>query len=227
MTPTGAVLVMAKAPRLGTGKTRLAPVLGAQRRVLLQEELIRHTTALATGCERTYLACSPAEELAAVRGLVPFGVEIFGQRGQDLGQRLAAAVEEVFARRAGPLIVVGTDAPTLTRGHLRQAFALLDADVEVVLGPAVDGGYYLIGMRRPHSRLFGLEADRWGGPEVLAATLAIVERDGLRVEMLPRLRDLDTPADAVALLADPLLPAEIAAVLQPDDFPTATQGRPR
>jgi rSAM/selenodomain-associated transferase 1 len=210
-----AVLVMAKAPLPGTVKTRLHPLLGPERCAELQSRLIRHTTELTTGrCLRTYVAYAPADAYRAMSELVPRGVHLLPQRGADLGQRLTDAVGAVFGRGAGPLVVLGTDAPTLTGRHLAAGFTALDGGSDVVLGPALDGGYYLIGMRRPYTRLFGLPPGLWSGDQVLSSTLALAEQEGLTTRLLPALRDLDTPADAAALLDDPRVPACIAAALR-------------
>lgn len=111
-------------------------------------------------------------------------------------------------------MVLGTDAPTLTGDHLTAAFAALEGGSDVVLGPAFDGGYYLIGMRAPHTGLFGIDPALWSTEKVLTATLALAERKRLSTQLLSPLRDLDTPDDAAALLDDPRLPADIAALLR-------------
>jgi rSAM/selenodomain-associated transferase 1 len=214
--PAPAVVVMAKAPRPGMVKTRLHSLLGPAGCAALQEALIGHTTELTTRRGlRTYLAFDPPDQRCCLRRLVPPGVRLLPQRGSHLGQRLAAAVQDVHAQCPGPLVVLGTDAPTLTAGLLVDAFTALKKGYDAVVGPALDGGYYLIGMRRPHTRLFALDADLWSGENVLAATLALAERERLKVHLLPPLRDLDTPEDAAVFLQDPSLPPRIAALLQP------------
>ncbi|WP_181009322.1 TIGR04282 family arsenosugar biosynthesis glycosyltransferase [Streptomyces sp. SM11] len=216
---TPAILIMAKAPRPGTVKTRLHPLLGPLRCAELQAGLIRHTMELTTvHTPRTYLAYAPADGGDAIGTTTPAGVRLRLQRGEDLGQRLAAAVADAFADGAGPLLVIGTDAPTLTGDHLTAAFTALESH-DVVLGPALDGGYYLIGLRAPHTSLFALDADVWSTDRVLTATRCVARREGLSVELLCPLRDLDTPEDATALLADPALPAPIAALIQPVEAP--------
>ncbi|MEU3199374.1 TIGR04282 family arsenosugar biosynthesis glycosyltransferase [Streptomyces sp. NPDC006996] len=216
---TPAILVMAKAPRPGTVKTRLHPLLGPLRCAELQAGLIRHTMELTTvHTPWTYLACAPADGGDTIGTAVPAGVRLLLQRGEDLGRRLAAAVTDAFVDGAGPLLVIGTDAPTLTGDHLAAAFAALE-NHDVVLGPALDGGYYLIGLRAPHTSLFGLGSDVWSTDRVLTATLGVARREGLSVGLLCPLRDLDTPEDAAALLVDPALPAPIAALIQPVEAP--------
>ncbi|MEU9069853.1 TIGR04282 family arsenosugar biosynthesis glycosyltransferase [Streptomyces sp. NPDC048109] len=210
---------MAKPPRPGTVKTRLHPLLSPPRCAQLQAELIRHTMAVITAhTPHTYLAYAPDDGEDATSTAVPAGVRLLVQRGEDLGQRLSAAVTDAFADAAGPLLVVGTDAPTLTDDHLSAAFTALEHH-DVALGPALDGGYYLIGLRAPHTSLFALDPDVWSTHRVLAATCAVADGEGLSTGMLRPLRDLDTPEDAAALLADPALPMPIAALLQPVEAP--------
>lgn len=216
---THAILVMAKAPVPGTVKTRLHPLLSPHRCGQLQAELIRHTMGLATAhTSRTYLAYSPGDGENHISAAVPEGVRLLLQRGADLGQRLAAAVTDAFTAGAGPLLVIGTDAPTLTGDHLTAAFTALE-NQDVALGPALDGGYYLIGLREPHTSLFALDPDLWSTDHVLAATRTLARTEGLSIGLLPPLRDLDTPEDAAALLLDPALPVPIAALLQPVETP--------
>lgn len=211
-----ALLVMAKAPDPGRVKTRLHPLLGPYGCAHLQAELIRHTTsqALAHGLE-VFVAFDPPDAETPMRGLVGDQVRLLAQTGGDLGRRMHHAVTEILHHRPGPLLVVGTDAPTLTPDLLDQARSALDRSADIVLGPALDGGYYLIGIIRPQPVLFGIDPALWGGDQVLAATLTAARREGLTVRLLPRLRDLDTLDDAAALKADPLLPPGIARLLTP------------
>ncbi|MBQ1095349.1 TIGR04282 family arsenosugar biosynthesis glycosyltransferase [Streptomyces sp. b94] len=210
---------MAKTPRPGTVKTCLHPLLGPQRCAEPQAELIRHTLAVSTArTPRTYLAYATDDGEDAIGTAVPAGVRLLSQRGEDLGARLAAAVTDAFADGAGPLLVIGTDAPTLTEDHLSAAFTALQRH-DVTLGPALDGGYYLLGVRAPHTTLFALDPDVWSTDRVLAATRALAAGEGLSLRLLRPLRDLDTPEDAAALLTDPALPTPIAALLQPEERP--------
>lgn len=213
--PAATVVVMAKAPTPGAVKTRLQPLLGAAGCARLQVVLIQQVVAVARALApgQTWVAVDPPAGMEAVAALAP-GAGVLCQARGDLGQRMAAAAKEVHARGPGPVLVVGTDIPTLSPEILTTAAAMLDADHDVVFGPAVDGGYYLVGMTRPRPELFALPPELWGGPGVLAASLDAAARTRLRVGMLPELSDLDTPADAAALLADPASPRDIAALLE-------------
>ena len=210
-----AVLVMAKVPRAGRVKTRLAPMLGHDRCASLQAALVTLVATIATSVApgATFLAFDPPDAREELAGLLPAGVALVPQRGSHLGERLAGAVADVFAAHRGPIVVVGTDIPLLKARHLHDAFAALAGGADVVLGPAYDGGYYLAGMNRPVPSLFDITPELWGGPDVLAATVARAEADGLRCHLLEELRDLDTPEDAVALAAEPSLPSELRPLL--------------
>ncbi|MGH8994594.1 MAG: TIGR04282 family arsenosugar biosynthesis glycosyltransferase [Acidimicrobiales bacterium] len=215
MTAERAVLVMAKAPRPGLVKTRLAPMLGDDRCASLQAVLVARTvrTAVALAPAATFVAFDPPDARGELAGLVPPGVELLVQRGQHLGERLAAAVDDVHSAHPAALVVVGTDIPMLEARHLRAAFEALEDGDDVVLGPAYDGGYYLAGMSRPEPSLFNIAPELWGGPNVLAATMAQVSLAGLHGGLLEVLRDLDTPEDALALAAEATLPSELRTLI--------------
>jgi len=217
MTPTeAAILIMAKAPHAGSVKTRLQPLLGPQGCARLQAALIRRTVRLAqlVAPARTYLALDPLTAKAELIGLIPTSIAVLAQSGPDLGSRMSAAAADVFRRHHGPLLLIGTDAPTLTAPCQKQAGELLVAGQDAVFGAAVDGGYYLVGMARPMPELFTIDPALWGGSEVLLASLAAARETGLRVGLLPALRDLDTPQDAADFLTEGALPEEIAALLR-------------
>lgn len=207
-------LVMAKAPRAGAVKTRLEPVLGAAGCAALQGAMIgvaaRWAADVAPGA--AYLAYGPdgAAE-AELAPYVPPGVELFADGAGDLGDRLAFATESVLRERPGPLLVVGTDMPLLSSVHALDAEQAL-ANADVCFGPALDGGYWIVGLSRPHPEIFAL-GEAWGGPEVLDRSLASAAAAGLATSLIGRERDLDDESDARALLAEPALPAPIAELL--------------
>jgi rSAM/selenodomain-associated transferase 1 len=203
---------MARAPEPGRCKTRLEPLLGPDGCARLQAVLLRRAAAWAADVADGAFVAYDGDR-AAVAACVPEGVRLLPQRGEDFGERLRNAVADAFA--GAPLLVVGTDLPRLGAEHAVAAFADLAAGADVTLGPAADGGYYLIGLAAPRPELFALPAEAWGGPTVLPRTLAAAHELGLEVGMLRMERDLDTPRDARALLADPLTPAEVAAALRP------------
>ena len=118
----------------------------------------------------------------------------------------------MFRERSEPLLVVGTDMPVLTRAHAREAEAVLRGGADVAFGPALDGGYWIVGLARPAPDVFELGGE-WGGAAVLERSLERCEAAGLRVEMLGMQRDLDDAADARALAGHPRLPPAVAEIL--------------
>jgi rSAM/selenodomain-associated transferase 1 len=186
-----AVAIMAKAPIPGMAKTRLIPTIGAHAAAVLQERLTERT--VATACVAALgpvtLWCAPDPSHRTFRDLVAHhAIMLKRQPAGDLGERMLAAI----AASPRPTLVVGTDCPALTPEHLRAAAAAL-ADAEVVLIPAEDGGYVLIGARAAHAQLF--TAIAWGGATVLAETRARIAALGLAAVELAPLWDIDTERD--------------------------------
>ncbi|MDE3203571.1 MAG: TIGR04282 family arsenosugar biosynthesis glycosyltransferase [Acidobacteriota bacterium] len=211
MTLEPSVLVMVKAPRAGRVKTRLDPLLGPQGCAWLAAALLTHTVsvAIASGFEVT-VAYDPPDAREEVATLVPSGVGMVAQSGGDLGHRMATAAAGPLDR-GRPAVLIGTDAPTLRAETLWEAAERLDR-ADVVIGPAADGGYYLVGLARAVPEVFRL-GPIWGGPSVLVESLHAAAKAGASVSLLDMRRDLDTPEDAAALLADPDLPPAVRHVL--------------
>jgi len=129
---------------------------------------------------------------------VPSHVAARDQDGPDLGHRLRSAFEDLLAGPTDRAVVIGADCPDLNPGRIGEAFDALESH-DVVLGPTLDGGYYLLGLRRRAPALF--DGVSWGTERVLEQTLVRAERCGLEVSLLGPLSDLDTPADLVAYVA--------------------------
>ena len=186
---------MAKAPRPGLVKTRLETTLGADGCARLQAALLRNVAAIAVEAvgDAVFVAYAPGPARDEVAALVPSWVGLLPQRGDGLGERLAAATGDVFRRHGGPLAVVGTDVPVLDAERIREAFTALAGGSDVCLGPARDGGYYLIAMRQMYPEL--LQGIPWGTEAVFEMTYDAARRLGLRVRLLPRLSDVDRPED--------------------------------
>ncbi len=215
MKTSPAIVIMAKAPRPGSVKTRLASMLGAVRCSELQEQLIRQAVSLATLVAPTYVSFDPIDADGEMRQLVADEVAMFVQHGMNIGERMANAVEEVFALNNGPVLVIGTDVPTLKEHHLRAAFAALDFGHDVVFGPAYDGGYYLAGLSKPIRGLFDIDPTLWSGPGALEASIEAARHLCLSIATVQKLRDLDTSDDAAAMLAEGNLSLELREILDP------------
>lgn len=143
------------------------------------------------------LAVSGLGPRASRRWARRLGADRVGLQGEGrLGLRLQRQVGRARRQGASRVVLIGSDLPELAAPDLEAAFAAL-AQADVVLGPAADGGYWLIGLAGDWPRLFagGQAAIAWGGEHVLAQTLAVAERLGLVVALLPRRHDLDRPED--------------------------------
>jgi rSAM/selenodomain-associated transferase 1 len=188
-------------------KTRLCPPLTPDEAATL------HGTFVLDTLERTkaaiakwrlpidrYVACAPSASLVFFKVLEErHGVRLIDQVGEDLGQRMHRAFSDLFARGFQRVFIVGTDVPTLPLSEYQQAVSLLDSH-DVVLGPAVDGGYYFIGLKRPVPELFtGIQ---WSTAEVLATTKQKAAALNLTVGLLTEWRDVDVAEDLQALIQD-------------------------
>lgn len=193
-----AVVVVAKTPRPGRVKTRLCPPLSPENAAELCHAFLRDTVERVGRLEgvQVVIAYTPASERGFFEALCP-GAVLVPQADGDLGRRLAAIFATLCARGFRGVVAVGTDTPTLPLAFVGEAFARLDQGADVVLGPAEDGGYYLIGLRTLQPALF--DGIAWSTERVFADTVHRAEREGLCVATLPRWRDVDTFADLAHL----------------------------
>jgi rSAM/selenodomain-associated transferase 1 len=196
-----ALVIMAKQPAVGRTKTRLCPPLAPVEAVALYEALLRDTIMLATSLVgvRLAIAVTPPEAIDAFRRISPPGTLLLPIAGKDIGDCLNQALGRLLTTGYAPAIAMNSDGPTLPADYLRQAVAHLN-DVDVVLGPSEDGGYYLIGLSQPQPELF-VDVE-WSSERVTAQTLARADAMGLRVAVLPPWYDVDTVHDLGRLQAD-------------------------
>jgi rSAM/selenodomain-associated transferase 1 len=192
MTEPVAIAVLAKAPVAGFTKTRLIPVLGAEGAARLQHMLITRAiaTAGAAAIGPVTLWATPDQRHPAFQALAGRpDLALARQHDGDLGARMLAAI----VAAGGPALVIGTDCPALTAEHLRTAADILHQGTDVIVVPAEDGGYALIGMRAPQEVLF---TDMpWSKPEVMRETRRRLHTLGLTWQEPVTLWDVDRPAD--------------------------------
>jgi len=198
-----ALVVMARVPSDTGGKSRLTRDLGgdhvALRRALLQDTL---DAARSVADSDVFIAVEPADAIAEMRDLVGDGARLFPQHGNTLGDRMRNAFGRVFAAGYSAVVMIGSDLPSLPTSHLAQAFQLVrDRPDAVVIGPASDGGYYLIGLRRLCPALF--TSITWSTADVLTTTTRIAESCGLTVSFVAPWHDVDTVDDLRRVLRDP------------------------
>jgi uncharacterized protein len=187
---SNALIVVAKRPAPGQTKTRLSPPLKPEQASALYECFLldtldhmrqvrdaRHVIAYLPHNEQEYF-----HQFASDFELIP-------QEGADLGERLDHALTTYLSRGYERVVIMDSDSPTLPPNYLFQAFNVLSNDADVVLGPCDDGGYYLIGLKRPTPRL--LRDVHMSTPTVAAETIALAKEDGLNLVTLPTWYDID------------------------------------
>ncbi|MEJ5364022.1 MAG: TIGR04282 family arsenosugar biosynthesis glycosyltransferase [Desulfosoma sp.] len=197
-----ALIVFARHPEPGKVKTRLVPDLGAQAACDLYEKLLRYTLGVVHDfcrlCPDTavFVAVSAEEHLEAFRRRFGVPWPVVAQKGEHLGRRMAEAFQELFHRGYGTVVLVGSDLCDLSAKDLRNAFQSLHYR-DAVLGPARDGGFYAIGLRRPCPPIF--TSPSWGTADVFERTRTSLERLGLPPALLPVRTDIDRPDDLSCL----------------------------
>lgn len=189
------MVVFTRTPVSGGVKTRLSSALGADQAVAIHTELLKRTleTARLSGIKDVELWCTPTTQHAVLADLgEKFSLELHTQAGADLGERMCFAVEQAL-KRSRHVVLIGSDCIDLNVADIDLALDKLAAGYDVILGPAHDGGYYLIGLNRLYRQLFTDIA--WGTERVLQVTRERVARLGLDLYELPVRRDLDRPED--------------------------------
>ena len=189
--------VMARAPTDEQGKTRLLSVLGSDagedlRRAILLDTLDVARQVSAVDLAILFAPVSATAELTNLAGDATVG--LIPQRGDALGERLDNAFSDLFARHYTGVVIMGSDLPTLPPTHVESAVSALTRQVDpVVLGPTLDGGYYLIGLRKHHPELF--RGSPWSTDAVCDTTADIANRGGLAVSLAPAWYDVDSVHD--------------------------------
>ena len=197
-----AVVMMARAPWTG-GKTRLWAGTDEAAHAALRHALFLDTLDAVTAVANVehIVACEPPDECERMRERVGAAIDVIAQRGDDLGQRMAHVFEDSFRLGVESVVVVGSDLPDLPARLLLEALRTLRARKDrVVIGPARDGGYYLIGLNRPCRALF--DRIEWSTERVLAQTREAATAVGVEVVLLDEWTDVDDAADLERLMRD-------------------------
>ncbi len=190
------LIIFTRYPIPGQAKTRLIPALGADGAADLQRRMTEWTIATAQQTDRPIQIQFGGGTIDAVRSWLGDKFIYAAQTTGDLGDRMAAAFDQGFAAGHDRVVIIGTDCPGLDRSLIDTAFAALEFQ-DLVLGPAADGGYYLIGLRRRIPELF--QAIAWSTATVRAETVEIAIGLGLTDYLLPELADIDRPEDLTHL----------------------------
>jgi uncharacterized protein len=192
--------LMVKYPEPGMVKTRLAADIGMEQAALICRQLITHvmnqTMAAGSRYER-YIFFDPPGRRQDFESWFP-GEIFMAQSIGDVGKRMDNVIRRLLKKGADKAVITGSDIPDISREIISQAFEMLDR-VDVVLGPARDGGYYLIGMKRPIPEVF--RNITWSSEDVFTETVKIIKTSGISYGVLPALSDLDTVEDLKNILS--------------------------
>ncbi len=185
-----ALLIFVKNEQPGKVKTRLAATVGNEKAMAVYLQLVRHTSHMIQSllCDQIVFYSDEIPKEAAWADIHQTWI----QQGFDLGERMANAFRFSFANEYEKAVIIGTDCPELTTDIITDAFTALDK-TDIVIGPAADGGYYLLGMKKQHPFLF--QNIRWSTGEVLNKTIGRCKENRLTYSMLPVLHDVDVESD--------------------------------
>jgi len=192
------ILLFVRYPEKGQVKTRLEAHLSQDKIRTLYQYFVEDI--LATLRKTVYpvmVCCLPSEKQARIKAWLGPSLAYCSQKGVDIGERMGNAFAQAFTATTPPVdraILIGSDFPDLDPGIVHQAFDALHQN-DVTLGPAIDGGYYLIGFNRHAFAKEIFDGVSWGTGQVFAETVQKVERAGLKMHVLPAWRDIDTYAD--------------------------------
>lgn len=185
------LMIFIRNAQIGRVKTRLAATVGDERALEIYIHLLEHTAETARNCkaDKAVFYSEYIEEADE------FEVPVFQkylQTGRDLGEKMKQAFVKGFGKHYSNVVIIGSDCMELTTAILDEAFLLLQ-DHDIVIGPAKDGGYYLLGMKKIHHAFF--ENKSWSTSNVLLDTLLDCQKEQLRYALLPPLNDVDEYGD--------------------------------
>ncbi|HEX8392086.1 MAG TPA: TIGR04282 family arsenosugar biosynthesis glycosyltransferase [Longimicrobium sp.] len=190
------MLVFLRAPELGRVKTRLAASIGPHAALRIYQRLAEHTITEARGLAAEGVEVrvhhTPADARLAMKEWLGDGLTLLPQAEGDLGARMRDAFGRAFADGCAQVVIIGSDLPEMSGALLRRAFAALDG-ADAVIGPARDGGYYLLGLTHPVAGVF--DGVAWSTAEVFDATMRRLRAAGFEPVVLETLRDVDEAQD--------------------------------
>lgn len=207
MNNKNALIIFSRLPIGSETKTRLSPVLNEAEREALQRAfwsdifnaVLKFQDLKNFSSTDIFLYWTGGGDINNYKNIIPNKFRLREQRNfNDLGERMSAALSEIFADNYQKAVLIGTDVPDVTQYHIKNAFDALD-NADIVIAPTFDGGYWLIGMRRFLPEVFKLKS--WGNQDVLGATLEHIKSMKLNFKLTDTLLDIDTPEDIKLFLS--------------------------
>jgi uncharacterized protein len=186
------LIVFVKAPRAGEVKTRLAQSIGAEQACAAYREMVETVLRRIETIKGVEVRFTPDDASAEVTPWVRGDWKVAAQGAGDLGERLERAINDAFSAGAKQVAVIGSDCVELNAPDIRACFRELETH-DVVVGPATDGGYWIIGLKAARPELF--QGIAWSTDQVLAQTLSRAKESGLRIQLFRILPDIDTVED--------------------------------
>ena len=188
MSASPLLIIFLKVPKPGLVKTRLAASVGADRACEIYRRLVEKLLVNLDSIDEIELRIAPDDGVSVCGDWVKKGWGLRPQGDGDLGARMSRAFEEAFQRGYDRVVAIGSDCPYVQVPHIKEAFSVLKQD-DMVIGPATDGGYWLIGMRAFYPELFhGID---WSTEAVLGQTLGLAKESGLSMNLMEILEDID------------------------------------
>lgn len=187
-----AVILFTRVPHPGQTKTRLLPILQPEQCADLHWAFLKDLAEVYRQVDaHLFVAYTPDPDWELLKSVFP-RAGYLAQKGNDLGEKMYRCLRKVLALDYESVILTGSDLPGMTAAHLESGFAVLE-ETDIAIGPTSDGGYYLIGMKRPCREAFRIEG--YGGATVFEKTVAAAKNAGLTVGLAMTCDDVDTPED--------------------------------
>jgi len=192
-----AIICFTRVPKPGVTKTRLLPILTGQQCAALHTAFLTDLSAVYGQINADlFVAYTYDPDWAVLKHIFPGAKGFIPQDGLDLGEKMYNALRHVLELGYEAAVLTGSDLPRMTVSHIESGFTALN-QADLSIGPTSDGGYYLVGMKKPHRALF--ENQQYGGNTVLENTIAAAKHACLSVSLAASCDDVDTPADLQAL----------------------------
>lgn len=190
-----ALILMTRIPIPGKTKTRLMDLLTGDECAELHMAFLKDLTTTFAKLKDIdlFMTYTPEDSLFILKDVIPESMESFPQKGEDLGEKMFHAIDQVLLKGYSKVVLIGSDIPDLSAKDIQTSFQILDKH-DMVLGPTYDGGYYLVGMKTSHERIFRIPK-KWGGKSVLESTIDIANEQNLTIGLSPKYRDIDTKED--------------------------------
>jgi len=194
-----ALAVMARVPELGKVKTRLEPFLGAEK---TKELYLCFLSDIFANLKKlnsvdVFVFYTPENLTDEFVELIPYGIPLAPQKGSDLGERMLNAASHLFGATYESVVIIGSDSPDLPVSYIEEAFKSVEGGKDIAIGPASDGGYYLVALSDPKKAPFA--GVNWGTETVLEETLAVMDSEGTKYSLLSEWYDIDEKNDLAFL----------------------------